>query len=214
MFSPNYPTSNTEDVFSSNFSNYTTASPGNISPDPPDNLSKNLLASPAISPFYNVQAYNAANKPPIPSPDPITPSVILTPSLVLPPLPLFDPRRFFVPEELLPPKKEIHPPSSSSTTLSNSSHKQSSILPPCPILSLSPMFDSQYLFPSKDISPKDTETPVESPIPVPPYSSEGSSLDYLFDESIFVELDNSLWIISRPLKNKPIPKEPNKLDAC
>nr|GEV65328.1 reverse transcriptase domain-containing protein [Tanacetum cinerariifolium] len=86
------------------------------------------------------------------------------------------------------------------------------ILPPSPVLSLSPMFDSQDLFPSKEISPKDTETPVESPIPVPPSSSEGSSspvrsttLDYLFDESIFVELDNSLWIISRPLGSKPMP---------
>nr|GEX52070.1 hypothetical protein [Tanacetum cinerariifolium] len=70
---------------------YTTASLRNISPDPPDNLSKNILASPAISPFYNVQAYNAANKPPIPSLDPITPPIILTPSSVLPPSPLFDP---------------------------------------------------------------------------------------------------------------------------
>nr|GEX72545.1 hypothetical protein [Tanacetum cinerariifolium] len=94
------------------------------------------------------------------------------------------------------------------------------ILPPSPVLSLSPMFDSQDLFPSKEILPKDTETPVESPIPVPPSLSKGSSSpvrsttpDYLFDESIFVELDNSLWIISRPLKNKPIPKESNKLDA-
>nr|GEV95120.1 hypothetical protein [Tanacetum cinerariifolium] len=94
------------------------------------------------------------------------------------------------------------------------------ILPPSPVLSLSPMFDSQDLFPSKKISPKDTETPVESPISVSPSSLEGSlspvrstSLDYLFDESIFVELDISLWIISRPLENKPIPKKPNKLDA-
>nr|GEX45512.1 reverse transcriptase domain-containing protein [Tanacetum cinerariifolium] len=60
------------------------------------------------------------------------------------------------------------------------------ILPPSLVLSLSPMFDSQDLFPSKEISPKDTETLVESPIPVPPSSSEGSSLDYLFDESIFM----------------------------
>nr|GEY32855.1 hypothetical protein [Tanacetum cinerariifolium] len=123
MFSPNHPTSNTEDAFSSNFPDYTTASPGNISPDPPDNLSKYLLALPAISPFHNVQAYNTANKPPIPSPDPITPPTILTPSSVLPPSPLFDPRHFFVPEELLPPKNQIHPSSSSSTTLSNLSRK-------------------------------------------------------------------------------------------
>nr|GFA54363.1 hypothetical protein [Tanacetum cinerariifolium] len=77
--------------------------------DPSDNLSKYLLASPAISPFHNVQAYNAANKPHIPPQDPITPPTILTPSSVLPPSPLFDPRRFFVPEDLLPTKKQIHP---------------------------------------------------------------------------------------------------------
>nr|GEU85091.1 hypothetical protein [Tanacetum cinerariifolium] len=89
MFSPNHPTSNTEDAFSSNFPDYTTASPRNISPDPPDNLSKNLLASPAISPFHNVQVYN--DKPPIPPQDLITPPNILTPSPILPPSPLFDP---------------------------------------------------------------------------------------------------------------------------
>nr|GEX11815.1 hypothetical protein [Tanacetum cinerariifolium] len=95
------------------------------------------------------------------------------------------------------------------------------ILPPSSVLSLSPMFDSQDLFPSKEILPKDTETPVESPIPVPPSSSEGSSAPvrsttpyYLFDESIFTELDNLLWIISRPLGSKPVPKDSNKSDAC
>nr|GEX69049.1 hypothetical protein [Tanacetum cinerariifolium] len=68
--------SSIEDAFSSNFPDYTTTLPGDISPDPPDNLSKYLLALPAISPFHNVQAYNAANKPPIPSPDHITPPQI------------------------------------------------------------------------------------------------------------------------------------------
>nr|GEW28552.1 hypothetical protein [Tanacetum cinerariifolium] len=91
MSSPDHPTSNIEDAFSSNFPDNTTDLPENISPDPPNNLSKYLLASPAISPFHNVQAYNAANKPPIPSPDPITPPVILTLSPVLSPSPLFDP---------------------------------------------------------------------------------------------------------------------------
>nr|GEU72736.1 hypothetical protein [Tanacetum cinerariifolium] len=124
MSSPDHFTSNIEDVFSSNFSDYTTASPGNISSDPRDNLSKYLLASLSISPFHNVQAYNAvANKPPIPPQDPITPPTILTPSPVFPPSLLFDPQHFFVPKELLPPKKQIHPPYSSSTTLSNSSRK-------------------------------------------------------------------------------------------
>nr|GEW04055.1 hypothetical protein [Tanacetum cinerariifolium] len=79
MSSPNHPTSNIKDAFSSNFSDYTTASPGNISPDPPDKLSKYLFTSLAISPFHNVQAYNVvANKPPIPLQDPITPPTILT----------------------------------------------------------------------------------------------------------------------------------------
>nr|GFA63308.1 hypothetical protein [Tanacetum cinerariifolium] len=82
MSSPNHATSNIEDAFSSNFSDYITASPGNISPDPPDNLSKYLFASLAISPFHNVQAYNVvANKPPIPPQYHITPPTILTPSL-------------------------------------------------------------------------------------------------------------------------------------
>nr|GEV33114.1 reverse transcriptase domain-containing protein [Tanacetum cinerariifolium] len=80
MSSPNHPTTNIEDAFSSNFPDYTMASPkyftalpGNISPNPSDNLSKYLLASLAISAFYDMQAYNAvANKPHIPPQDPIT----------------------------------------------------------------------------------------------------------------------------------------------
>nr|GEW80072.1 hypothetical protein [Tanacetum cinerariifolium] len=113
-----------EDAFSSNFPDYTTASPGNISPVPQDNLSKYLLASPAILPFHNVQAYNYANKPFIPSPDPITPLVILTPSPVLthhycliPDISLFQ-------KTLLLPKNQIHPPSSSPTTLSKLSRNK------------------------------------------------------------------------------------------
>nr|GEV12129.1 hypothetical protein [Tanacetum cinerariifolium] len=98
MSSPNHPTSNIEEAFSSNFPDYTTTSPnyfpalpGNISPDPPDNLSKYLLVSLAISPFHDMQAYNdVANKPPIPLQDLITPPTILTQSRVLPPSLLFD----------------------------------------------------------------------------------------------------------------------------
>ncbi|GJR90996.1 hypothetical protein Tco_0215007 [Tanacetum coccineum] len=71
--------------------------------------------------------------------------------------------------------------------------------------------------------PKDTETPIESPIPISPSSSVGSSSpvrtttpppDYPFDESIFTELDNSLWIIPRPMGSEPVPVESNELDAC
>ncbi|GKE98821.1 hypothetical protein Tco_0022172 [Tanacetum coccineum] len=94
------------------------------------------------------------------------------------------------------------------------------VLPLSSVLSLPLMFDSRDFFPPKEISPpKDTETPVESPIPVSPSSSIESSSpvrsttsppDYLFDESIFAELDNSLWIIPRPLGSEPNPEEPNE----
>ncbi|GJR37421.1 hypothetical protein Tco_1213105 [Tanacetum coccineum] len=103
----------------------------NTSPNFSNDLTKDLLASLALSPFYDdpytkvMQAYDATdNELPIPPQALITPLAILTPSLVLPPSLLFDPRYFFVPEELWPPKKQIHPPSSSSTMLSNSSQKQ------------------------------------------------------------------------------------------
>ncbi|GKC36105.1 putative reverse transcriptase domain-containing protein [Tanacetum coccineum] len=91
---------NVKDAFSStNTPNYTPASPdyspaspGNTSPDPSDDLSKYLLASLAISPFYDdpymkvMQAYNAtSNELHIPLPQaPIAPPTVLPPSLVLP----------------------------------------------------------------------------------------------------------------------------------
>ncbi|GKC92323.1 hypothetical protein Tco_1157765, partial [Tanacetum coccineum] len=72
--------------------------------------------------------------------------------------------------------------------------------------------------PKKISSPKDTKTPVESPIPISQSSSVGSSSPVrsttpppysLFDESIFAKLDNSLWIIPRPLGSEPVPEESN-----
>ncbi|GJV95430.1 putative reverse transcriptase domain-containing protein [Tanacetum coccineum] len=68
--------------------------------------------------------------------------------------------------------------------------------------------------------PKDTEPPVGSPIPLSPSSSVGFSSpvrsttpppDYPFDEFIFAELDNSLWIIPRPLESEPVPEKPNEM---
>nr|GEU38579.1 hypothetical protein [Tanacetum cinerariifolium] len=74
------------------------------------------------------------------------------------------------------------------------------------ILVFSPLHDDPY---TKEISPpKDAKTPVESSISASPSSSVGSSSpvrlitpppDYPFDESIFAELDNSLWIIPQLL---------------
>ncbi|GJT32079.1 hypothetical protein Tco_0922498 [Tanacetum coccineum] len=81
--------------------------------------------------------------------------------------------------------------------------------------------DIEHIFPPTP--PRDTEPLVGSPISLSPSSSVGSPTpvrsttpppDYPFDESIFAELDNSLWIIPRPLKSKPVPEEPNELDAC
>ncbi|GJZ22096.1 reverse transcriptase domain-containing protein [Tanacetum coccineum] len=95
------------------------------------------------------------------------------------------------------------------------------IVPLSLVLSLSPTFDSRDFFPPEEIPPpKDTETPVESPILISPSSSVGSSSpvrsttpppDYPFDESIFAELDNSLWIIPRPLRSEPVPEESNEM---
>ncbi|GJW06188.1 hypothetical protein Tco_1568611 [Tanacetum coccineum] len=71
--------------------------------------------------------------------------------------------------------------------------------------------------------PRDIEPPVGSPISLSMSSSVGSSSpvrsttpppDYPFDESIFAELDNSLWIIPRPLENEPVLEELNEPDAC
>ncbi|GJW71593.1 hypothetical protein Tco_0128510 [Tanacetum coccineum] len=68
--------------------------------------------------------------------------------------------------------------------------------------------------------PRDTEPPIESSISLSPSSSVGSSApirsttpppDYSFDESIFAELDNSLWIIPRPLESEPVLEKPNKM---
>ncbi|GJT48856.1 hypothetical protein Tco_0975013 [Tanacetum coccineum] len=68
--------------------------------------------------------------------------------------------------------------------------------------------------------PKDIKPPVGSPILSSPYSSVGSSSpvrsttpppDYSFDESSFAELDNSLWIIPRPLESELVPEKPNEM---
>ncbi|GJS12500.1 hypothetical protein Tco_0406972 [Tanacetum coccineum] len=81
------------------------------------------------------------------------------------------------------------------------------IPPPQVIIALpaivpSPMFDSRDFYPPNNISsPKGTKTPVESTTQVSlsssiesssPIRSTTSPPDYLFDEFIFVELDNSL----------------------
>ncbi|GKC05018.1 hypothetical protein Tco_0996628 [Tanacetum coccineum] len=98
-----------EDAFSSTHSpnytpaslDYSPASSGNTPSDSSNDLTKDILASLAISPFHDdlymkvMQAYNAT---------------------MLPLSPMFDPQDFFLPEEILPPKKRARSRSSSSTS--------------------------------------------------------------------------------------------------
>nr|GEW51570.1 reverse transcriptase domain-containing protein [Tanacetum cinerariifolium] len=134
MSSSNYPfivpsDPDIEDSFSSmNTPNYTpasldyfSASLGNTSPDPSNDLTKDLLASLAFSPFYDdsymkvMQAYDITNKElPIPPQAPIAPPIILPSSPML--SPSLNSRDFFRPEEILPPKKRARCRSSSSTS--------------------------------------------------------------------------------------------------
>ncbi|GJX26907.1 hypothetical protein Tco_0233203 [Tanacetum coccineum] len=82
-----------------------------------------------------------------------------------------------------------------------------------------PMSDSRSFFPPKEISsPEGAKTPVESPTPMSTSSlvrssssvrSTTSPPNYLINEYIFAELDNSLWIILQPLGSKPVPEEFN-----
>ncbi|GJV87614.1 retrovirus-related pol polyprotein from transposon TNT 1-94 [Tanacetum coccineum] len=108
--------SDVEDTFSSTHSpdyipaspDYFPASPGNTSPNFSDDLTKDLLASLALSPFYDdpymkvMQAYDATDNE-LPQ-APIAPPTILPPSPVLSLSPMFDSRHFFPPEKISPPK--------------------------------------------------------------------------------------------------------------
>nr|GEY53653.1 hypothetical protein [Tanacetum cinerariifolium] len=143
MSSPNHPTSDIEDAFSSNFPDYILAYPGYVPASPGKTYSSSsnnsfgfvLIASPTLSLFHN---------------DPYT--------------------------------------------------------------KVMQAYDSNKIPP-----PKDTKTPVESPIPISPSSLlvrlTTPPTGYPFDESIFAELDNSLWIIPRPLGSEPVLEKPSKMPS-
>ncbi|GJR48453.1 hypothetical protein Tco_1316556 [Tanacetum coccineum] len=110
MSSPNHLTSDIEDAFSSDFSDYIPASP-DYSPASSGNTysssSNNSfglvpIASPTFSLFHDdpymkvMQAFYAKESP-------IRPPTNVPPSLML--SPMFNPQEFFLPEELLPLKK-------------------------------------------------------------------------------------------------------------
>nr|GEW66517.1 hypothetical protein [Tanacetum cinerariifolium] len=111
MSSPNHPTSNIEDAFSSNFPNYLLASPDYVPASPRKTYSSSSnsfgvvpIASPNLSFFHDdpymkvLQAFYT-KKSPIP-----------------PPYSMPNPQEFFLPEELSSPKKQGHDQSSSSTS--------------------------------------------------------------------------------------------------
>ncbi|GKC45482.1 reverse transcriptase domain-containing protein [Tanacetum coccineum] len=109
MSSPNLPTSNIEDAFSSNFPDYISAFPDYSLASPGNTYSSSLnnsfglvpIASPTLLLFHDdpymkvMQAYYAKE---LPTPPP----TIMPPSLML--SPMFNSQEFFLPEELLPLK--------------------------------------------------------------------------------------------------------------
>ncbi|GJY59814.1 putative reverse transcriptase domain-containing protein [Tanacetum coccineum] len=121
MSSPNHPTSDIEDAFSSNFPDYIPASPDYVPASPGKTYSSSSnnsfglvpIASPTLSLFHDdpymkvMQAYYAKESP-IPPPTIVPPSSMLSP--------MFNPQEFFLPEELLPLKKRGRDRSSSSTS--------------------------------------------------------------------------------------------------
>ncbi|GJW83432.1 hypothetical protein Tco_0156577 [Tanacetum coccineum] len=115
MSSPNHPTSNVEDAFSSNFPNYFSASPDYFPASSENTYSSSsnsfgvvLIASPTLSLFYDdpymkvMQAFYA-EKSPIPPPT------------IIPQSSMLNPQEFFLPDELLPPKKRGCSSSSTSS---------------------------------------------------------------------------------------------------
>ncbi|GKB10613.1 hypothetical protein Tco_0844536 [Tanacetum coccineum] len=114
MSSPNHPTSEIKDTFSSNFPNFIPASPDYIPASPGKTYSSSSnsfgvvqIASPTLSLFHNdpymkvLQAFYAKESP-------------IPPPTIVPPSSMFNPQEFFLPEGLLSPKK--HNRSSSSTS--------------------------------------------------------------------------------------------------
>ncbi|GKC79670.1 hypothetical protein Tco_1130444 [Tanacetum coccineum] len=128
MSSPNHPTSNIEDAFSSNFPDYIPASLDYVPASPGNTYSSSSnnsfglvpIASPTLSLFHDdpymkvMQAYYAKESP-IPPPTIVPPSSMLSP--------MFNPQEFFLfQRNLLPLKKRVvmlseMPPKRTSTSV-------------------------------------------------------------------------------------------------
>nr|GEU53394.1 hypothetical protein [Tanacetum cinerariifolium] len=114
MSSPNYPTSNIEDAFSSNFPDYLLASPDYVptSPRKTYSISSNSfglvpIASPSLLLFHDdpymqvLQAFYTQKSP-------------ISPPIITPPSSMPNPQKFFLLEEFSSPKKQGHDKSSFS----------------------------------------------------------------------------------------------------
>ncbi|GKC95572.1 hypothetical protein Tco_1161014 [Tanacetum coccineum] len=121
MSSPNHPTSDIEDAFSSNFPDYILASPDYVPASPGNTYSSSsnnsfglvLIASLTLllfhdDPYMKVMHAYYAKESPIPLPTIMPPSSMLSP--------MFNPQEFFLPKELLPLKQRGHDRSYSSTS--------------------------------------------------------------------------------------------------
>ncbi|GJU47391.1 hypothetical protein Tco_1204657 [Tanacetum coccineum] len=121
MSSPNHPTSDIEDAFSSNFPDYIPASPDYVPASPGNTYSSSSnnsfglvpIASPTLSlfhddPYMKVMHAYYAKESPIPPPTIVPPSSMLSP--------MFNSQEFFLPEELFPLKKQGRDRSSSFTS--------------------------------------------------------------------------------------------------
>ncbi|GKD61610.1 hypothetical protein Tco_1299119 [Tanacetum coccineum] len=113
MSSPNHPTSDIEDAFSSNFLDYIPASPDYVPTSPGKTYSSSsnnsfgvvLISSPTLSlfhddPYMKVMHAYYAKESPIPPPTIVPPSTMLSP--------MFNPQEFSLLEELLSPNKQGH----------------------------------------------------------------------------------------------------------
>ncbi|GJW51843.1 hypothetical protein Tco_0093194 [Tanacetum coccineum] len=122
MSSPNHPTSNIEDAFSSNFLDYIPASPDYVPASPGNTYSSSSnnsfglvpKASPTLSlfhddPYMKVMHAYYAKKSHIPPPTIVPSSSMLSP--------MFNSQEFFLPVELLPLKKRGRNRSSSTSAL-------------------------------------------------------------------------------------------------
>ncbi|GJV48096.1 hypothetical protein Tco_1438308 [Tanacetum coccineum] len=143
MSSPNHPTSEIKDTFSSNFPNFIPTSPDYVPASPGKTYSSSSnsfgvvpIASPTLSLFHDdphmkvLQAFYAKESP-------------IPPPTIVPPSSMFNPQEFFFLEGLLSPKKHNRSSSSTSAYLKNLRwEKALKCLPKGPLTSESTSHDS------------------------------------------------------------------------